>query len=202
MDDSETPPQEKKFDEEKKEEHTIPSREDDVVFEDEDASQKDALKRLREKLNTCLSERQEYLDGWQRARADFVNARRVEEESRSRQAEETQEDLLKAILPTLDSFERAMGDAKGWQSAPDSWRTGVEQIYEQLLAILKQYEVCSFDSLGEVFDPHAHEPIAMTRAESAQTHNKVVEVFEKGYRRGEKILRPARVVVSVFEPSE
>src|SRR3989344_1514768 len=98
MDESKTPSQKKKFDEEKKEEHTIPSSEDDVVFEDEDAHSADALKRLREKLHVCLAERQEYLDGWQRARADFVNARRAEEESRSRSTEEAQEDLLRAIL--------------------------------------------------------------------------------------------------------
>ena len=85
---------------------------DDSVVAEESAAE--AIRKLREKLNVCQSERREYLEGWQRAKADYVNTRREEEAARARFLKFSREDAIKDILPGLDSFHSAFGDQAAW----------------------------------------------------------------------------------------
>ena len=167
----------------------------EVVPEDEADAGPAALRALREKLNACLSEKQEYLAGWQRAKADYVNARKAEGERAEHRANAERLRVLASVLAALDSFEMALGDRETWEKVDTAWRTGIERIYNQLTGVLAEHGVEPFGEIGEPFDPRHHEPVTTVPAVDAVADNTVARVIQRGYRAGESILRPARVTV-------
>lgn len=167
-----------------------------VTIEEEDDGGEQKITKLRKKLKQCEAERQEYLAGWQRAKADIMNERAQHKQELDKTAERAKGSVVEALLPALDSFEMAFADTETWERADEQWRTGVEQIYQQLLAALKQVGVTPVRPLGEPFDPTYHESAAVVPAEAPEQDNTVVEVLQTGYRMGERVIRPARVHVA------
>ncbi len=162
------------------------------------AGTKDTVKDLREKLKKALAEKQEYLEGWQRSKADFVNARKREEESRAELVKFANEDLIFELLPALDSFTMAFANKEAWEKADKNWRQGVEYIYAQLMSALERSGLKSFDPKGEKLDPFKHTAISTVPvADQAQEHT-VVEVVQKGYTLRDKVIRPAQVKVGEY----
>lgn len=169
---------------------------EDIVPEVEAEAGPGALRTLREKLNACLAEKQEYLAGWQRAKADYVNARKGEVERIEFRVAEERLRVLSSVLAALDSFEVAIGGEESWGKVDAVWRTGVERIYEQLRGILGEYGVEPFGETGEVFDPRRHEPVTTVQTGDASLDNTVAQVIQRGYAtRDGETLRPARVTV-------
>lgn len=170
---------------------------DDVDFEPEDelggiAAAKAKLKKMRDELALAKKERQEYLDGWQRCKADSINARRDALQATERTALSEREKLVEALLPALDSFDMAMkGDS--WQAVDASWRSGMEGIHAQLLACLQNAGVTYFGAAGDTFDVMQHE--ALQEIEGDGKSGTVARVIRRGWRLGERILRPAQVVL-------
>ncbi|MFH1375190.1 MAG: nucleotide exchange factor GrpE, partial [Patescibacteria group bacterium] len=113
---------------------------EEIVIEDENTSLDLNLKKLREKLKKCMSEKEEYLAGWQRARADFINARKEEEERRIELIKFSEADIIKDTLPVLDSFENAFKN-ENWQKLDKTWQDGIKLLYNQLLDILKKHNI-------------------------------------------------------------
>jgi molecular chaperone GrpE len=172
---------------------------DDMVPEDGEGNIQDKVKQLQEKLKKALAEKQAYLDGWQRAKADFVNARKREEESRKEVVKYATEDLVMQLTSVLDSFTMAFANKGAWERVDKNWRVGVEYIYSQLLGVLTQNGFSEFSPMGEPFDPvkhHAVESIAVS--DKAQDH-KVIEVLQKGYILNGKIIRPASVKIGEYK---
>jgi molecular chaperone GrpE len=158
-------------------------------------SQKDIVKDLREKLKRAIAEKQEYMDGWQRTKADFVNARKRDEEARKEQVKFATEDLVGQLTSVLDSFTMAFSNKDAWEKVDKNWRMGVEYIYSQFKSVLEQNGFSEFNPVGEKFDPmkhHAIETVEVT--DPAQAHT-VVEVIQKGYSLNGKIIRPASVKI-------
>lgn len=171
---------------------------DDVVVDEEaELSPSEALKSLRSKLKKAVEEKQAYLTGWQKDKAEFVNARRRDEESKSEYMKFASQKVIEDILPVLDSFDMAMSNKTAWESVSKEWRTGVEGIYQQLQTILSKYEVTAFGQIGDVFDPNLHHSIATVPAEDKAKDHTVAEILQKGYKIKDKVLRPA--LVKVFE---
>lgn len=169
--------------------------EDDVRFEsveDEEAPGL-ALKKLREKLRACETEKKEYLDGWQRARADFANARKEEELRRGDLIKFASEGLVEDILPVLDSFSMAFGNKEVWEKVDANWRKGVEYIYTQLFSVLESRGLSEIGKLGEKIDPRDHVVIEGVSVERDEQVDMVVQVIQKGYRLHNKVIRPAKV---------
>lgn len=96
---------------------------DDVVF-DEDAELGDnqVVKKLREKLKTAVEEKQTYLDGWQRDKAEFMNARKRDEEAKQEFLKFSKINVIEDILPVIDSFDMAMANKASWESISEEWR--------------------------------------------------------------------------------
>src|SRR5581483_10539477 len=94
---------------------------EDVVMEEELEPQ-DQLKKLREKLKKCVEEKQEYLDGWQRERAQLANLRKQEEKERKEFIKFANENLLSDLLPVLDSFHMAFANKEAWEKVDKNWR--------------------------------------------------------------------------------
>ncbi len=168
----------------------------DVDFEPEDelgsvGAIKAKLAKLKEELEVIKKERAEYLDGWQRCKADMVNSRRDADEARARAFEVGRENFILSLLPALDSFDMAMqGDA--WQKVDATWRIGVESIKTQIENVLVENNVSAFGAVGDKFDPSLHEPIQEEQGGEAHIISKV---FRRGYKAKNRILRPAQVAV-------
>lgn len=167
---------------------------DDVTIEEEDIertlggrSKKDA-----DKLKRLESEKQEYLDGWQRARAEMTNLKKQHADERAMFTSLGKQSLLEELLPMLDNFDAAFADKSAWEQVPESWRIGVEYIQKQFVETLENNGVVRFGSVGDEFDATAYEPVEVIEGEEA---NKVIEVLQSGYKIKDKVIRPARVKI-------
>lgn len=155
-------------------------------------------KKLREQLKACQSERQEYLAGWQRAKADLINRNKQFEEERRKILDFASEDLIHELLSVLDSFSMAFSNKDSWESVDATWRSGVEHIYSQLRNIMKSHGVEEEDPLGEQFDPNEHESVGTEPTDEEGKDGTIAAVIQKGYRLKGKQIRPARVRVYEF----
>lgn len=176
---------------------------DDVVFE-EDAENSFAggagqMKRLRDQLKECQKEKQEYLDGWQRARADLQNLKKEQAGEREKMIKFAQEDLLYELLSVTDSFTMAFADKEAWEKVDTNWRTGVEYIYAQLKGVLERKGITEIAPLDQKFDPGEHTSIEAISTDDAGKDETIVEVVQNGYRLNGKVIRPARVKVAQYK---
>ena len=168
---------------------------DDVQFENEDenANALATQKKLREKLRACEAEKKEYLDGWQRMRADFANARKEEDIRRGELVKFASEGLVEDVLPVLDSFTMAFGNKEAWGKVDENWRRGVEYIYAQLFSVLEARGLSEIGAVGEKLDPRLHIAMEIIETDDKNKEDTVSEVIQKGYRLHSKVIRPAKV---------
>jgi molecular chaperone GrpE len=159
------------------------------------ADQNEPKKELTE-LEKALNERDEYLAGWQRAKADFSNAKKRWEEEIKSYRTVANEGLIEELLPVLQSFEMAFSNKEAWEKADKNWRSGVEYIYGQLRGVIEQNGVKELNPIGEKFDPAIHEAMKYEPVEDKSKFGTVISVIEKGYILGSKLIRPAKVVVA------
>lgn len=134
-----------------------------------------------------------------RLRADFDNFRKRTQRERNELFLFANESLFLEMLPVIDHFEMGLKSAKDHQT-DDSVTDGFQMVYNQLLDVLKKFNVTPIDAIGETFDPHRHE--ALTHMPSDKPAETVVEQVRRGYMLGEKLLRAAQVVVSSGTPGE
>lgn len=171
---------------------------DDVEIEEEDTDAKAIVAKLRDRLKKCHEEKQEYLSGWQRTQADFVNARKRNETQQKEYIAFAAENLLRELLPIADSFEMAFSHRESWEKTAPEWRAGIEQIYAKLQSFMARNRVVPFDPVGELFNPREHISVSSLPVDKKEDDHRVVSVAQKGYALAEKILRPAQVVVGEY----
>ncbi len=145
-------------------------------------------------LDRARKEAAENRDRWMRAVAELENYKKRTLQEKSRLLKYKNEELLRDLLPIVDNMERALGhcDVAG---KCDPLTEGVSMIAGMFRDTLSRYGVTEIKSLGEPFNPHVHEALARIPLED-RPPNTVVEVLEKGYLYQERLLRPAKVVVS------
>ena len=167
---------------------------DDSVVAEESAAE--TVKKLRTELKTAKQERDEYLAGWQRAKADYTNQTREHSKSRQEFGAYADEAFFEDLLPVLESFGMAFSNKEAWEKAPKDWRTGVEYIHTQLIEALKNHHITEYEpKIGDTLDPRIHAPVGTVSVDDESKDHTVVEVIKKGYRKGDKILRPADVKI-------
>lgn len=167
--------------------------------EDGEEDLKKTLKKLRADLKQCQREKEEYLAGWQKERAEFANYRKGEDERKAMLKDLMQEKILNRFLTVMDSFNMAFANREAWEKVDENWRRGVEYIYDQMNAIFEEYGVRPIGAEGEVFDPSIHESVELAPTDKKELDHTVSNVIQKGYRMGEKVLRPARVKVYEYK---
>lgn len=146
---------------------------------------------LEKKLEECEKEKNEYLNGWKRAKADFINYKKEERERFENFLIAQQSVLMSELLAVLDSFDLGLVMSKGDLIE----KKGVELIRNQLEGVLRKNGVVRIKtSVGDRFDLSKHE--ALEEIESELPEGTVVEVVEKGYMLHDKVLRPVKVKVS------
>lgn len=135
----------------------------------------------------------ENLAGWQRARADFMNYKKDQEKVFADFRCFANEDIIMKLLPTVDSFDLATRHLP--EELKDSdWVKGVMCIKGMFESFLKEIGIAEIVSVGERFDPNIFEAIAEEESEGEE--GMVIEELQKGYRLGEKVIRPAKVKIS------
>jgi molecular chaperone GrpE len=137
-------------------------------------------------------ERDEYLDSLRRLKAEFDNFRKRTESERAAQSARAGESLVKELLPVLDDLERALVAAEEHEEA--KLEDGVRLVHRALADVLARTGLAEIETDG-AFDPHVHEALLAQPVEGAE-QGSIVQVLQKGYRLGDRVLRPARVVVA------
>jgi molecular chaperone GrpE len=137
-------------------------------------------------------ERDEYLDSLRRLKAEFDNFRKRTESERAAQSARAGESLVKELLPVLDDLERALVAAEEHEEA--KLEDGVRLVHRALADVLARTGLAEIETDG-AFDPHVHEALLAQPVEGAEPGS-IVQVLQKGYRLGDRVLRPARVVVA------
>ena len=167
---------------------------DDIVFEDENINDTQIVKKLRDRLRKCEAEKKEYLDGWQRTKADLLNVNKDIANKVSRAGSAGKETLASELLPVLDSFDMAF-KGEAWNNVDDVWQKGIEYIHTQLLDVLASHGVEQFGKVGDIFDPNIHEATAEKEG-TDHAPQTITEILQSGYKTKEAIIRPARVIVA------
>ncbi|KKW21251.1 MAG: Protein GrpE [Parcubacteria group bacterium GW2011_GWA1_51_12] len=167
-----------------------------IEEKDDDAAGTDPaerVKKLKEKLKHCEAEKKEYLDGWQRAKADLVNSRRDEERRLASWRTRLENEVILKFLSVADSFDLALDGRHSEHVSPEAEK-GFSLIRSQLAEALRELGVSPIEALGAQFDHNLHE--AIDEVESDARDGTVAEELQKGYMRNGELLRPARVKVS------
>lgn len=152
-------------------------------------------KKLKEQLKTCQQEKQEYLDGWQRSKAELINKKKEFEEEKQQIIKRANKNLLEDLSGVLDSFSLAFANKESWEKVDEGWRKGVEYIYSQLMQTLKEYDLDEINpNPGEEFDPKYHESLETVPGKE-EDDGKIASVIRKGYLLETIVLRPAHVRV-------
>jgi molecular chaperone GrpE len=146
---------------------------------------------LEEQLAALEAERDEHLNDLKRVAAEFENYRKRVLRDQESLVARAHERLVKELLPVLDDLERALAAAEEHEEA--TLEEGVRLVHRELADALAREGLAEIETNG-VFDPHVHE--ALLSQPSDQDEGFVLEVVQKGYRLGDRVLRPARVVVA------
>jgi molecular chaperone GrpE len=154
------------------------------------------LESLRAAADEAEAKRVEYLHDLKRLAAEFENYRKRVARDQEALVARAHERLVKDLLPVLDDLERALVAASDHQEA--QLEDGVRLVHRELASVLAREGLAEIDTEGR-FDPHVHE--ALLAQPSEQEEGSVIEVVQKGYRLGDRVLRPARVVVAAPAPA-
>jgi molecular chaperone GrpE len=146
---------------------------------------------LEERVAALETERDERLDDLKRLAAEFENYRKRVARDQESLVARAHERLVKELLPVLDDLERALEAAR--DSGTRSVEEGVRLVHRELVSALAREGLAEIDTNGH-FDPHVHE--ALLSQPSAAEEGSVIEVVQKGYKLGDHVVRPARVVVA------
>ena len=170
---------------------------DDSVIAEENAAE--TIKNLRERLKKTETDKQEYLTGWQRAKADLINARKRDEEDRKDFIKFANEQVIGDLIAVFDSFDMAMNNREVWEKADKNWRTGVEYIYSQLKKTLADYGLKELNPINEAYDHARHEAISHESVADEKLDNKILQVIQRGYSLNGKTIKVPKVKVGEWK---
>lgn len=162
-------------------ENNIEPKEEEL---EESGSSEEALEIERAKA-------EKYLSNWQRSEADFNNYKKRIEQERSEIARFANLSLILNLLPVLDDFERAFNTGGTDKQSQATWADGINLIFRKFQAILEAQGISEIKAMGQQFDPSIHEAVGQAEGEEG----KIIEEMQKGYMLGDRLIRPAMVVV-------
>jgi molecular chaperone GrpE len=152
------------------------------------------LESLRAELDDATTKAEEYLDLLRRTRADFANYRRRVDEERAQQIRNANVEFILKLLPILDDFERALASANP-KELETGWAKGVQIIERNLRSLLASEDVHRIEVQGAQFDPREHEAVTYQPTTDAE-EGTILHMVRPGYRKGDRVIRPAQVVVA------
>lgn len=154
----------------------------------------DDLETLRSELAEIEQKADEYLRLAQRTQADFINYRRRVEDERAQQTREANIAYIQRLLPVLDDFERALANAAP-EELESNWGKGIQLVERNVRGLLAADEVQRIAAEGAEFNPREHEGVGrQPSADVPEGH--VLYVVRQGYRKGDRVIRPAQVIIA------
>lgn len=172
--------------------------EDDIISEDESENPKNAIKKLKDELKQVKQEKLELLTNWQKDKADFINARKRDEETKADVIKFSNQILINDLLPIIDGYEQARQQPT-WTSVDEAWRKGIESIIDKIYATLQKNGVESYGTVGDQFDPKIYEALGQEITTEKDKDHTVSVIMQKGYKLHDKVIRVALVKVYHFE---
>jgi len=180
------------------------TNEEDIIIEEEyneDSQVGDKYEKkihsLKEKLESCQKDKEEYLQGWQRAQADFINHKKQNDSIFTQAKESATIDMVESLLPILDAFDMAL--AGNFDESFKKWLTGFEYVHLQFKKVLEEQGIEEQNPVDQPFSPELHEAIQEVPTDDESKDHKVAQVILKGYRTPKRIIRAAQVKVYKFE---
>lgn len=164
------------------------------TLEDNEIPVEEKLDLLKAAWESSEAKAAEYLDGWQRAKAEFLNYKKRVNRDREQYNKDAVGRVVKDYLPIVDDLERALKDRPS-NGDYASWADGIELIYRKLVTTLENDGVVPMKADGEMFDPNQHEAVVEIKSEDHES-GQIVEVLQTGYFIGDRVLRPARVCIA------
>lgn len=152
------------------------------------------VQNLQQELADAQQKANEYLDGWQRARAEFANYKKRVERDQAQAQQTASGAILKRYLPIVDDTERALKN-RPQDGEGALWAQGIELVYRKMLTLLESEGVKPMQAEGAPFDPNLHEAVMMEDSDQYES-GQVTAVLQQGYILGDRVLRPAMVRVA------
>jgi molecular chaperone GrpE len=177
---------------------------DDISFvdstEDGDAlPSKDIVKKLREENKSLRKEKEEYLTGWQRAKADYINLQKELDGVRISSGIFAKESMAEKLFPALDSFDMAISDKIHWEKIDKDWQNGILSIQQQLFSGLEKSDIEKIDEVSIPFDPNLHQSISLLETDDEKKDHTVANILQSGYKIGDRVIRPAKVIIYEYK---
>jgi molecular chaperone GrpE len=166
-------------------------REIDDSLESSGTSEEESLEEQVKRLHT---EADEYLDGWQRARAEFANFKKRTQRENEHSRERIAGEIITHFLGVKDDIERALSRVPETDDFQE-WILGIELIHQKLQALFDAEGVELIDAEGERFDPNFHEAVSFEESDDHE-EGVIIDITQPGYKIGERVLRPAMVRVA------
>jgi molecular chaperone GrpE len=159
-----------------------------------DEEELDEVSILQRELDETHLKMDEYLDGWQRSRAEFANYKKRIDREQAQIYQTVSGNIIKRYLGIVDDLERALKNRpQDGQGAV--WAEGIDLIYQKFLSVLESEGVKPMEADGQPFDPNLHEAISLEESDHHKS-GEVIEVTQQGYVQGDRVLRPAAVRVA------
>jgi len=154
-----------------------------------------AVAKLQAQIDALTAEKASLYDKLLRRQAEFENYRKRVERERGELYQHGRDDVLLQFLPVVDNFERALSSLETSEGDAEALLHGVELIHKQFKDALSKLGLEAVEAVGQTFDPHVHEAVTM-EATDKHKENTVIQEFQRGYRIGDRLLRPAKVKVA------
>jgi molecular chaperone GrpE len=148
-----------------------------------------------------MPEAEMYKDRWMRLAAEFENYKKRTAREFQALIKSASEDVIRDLLPILDGVGRALAHREDGQEETEGYQEGVAMLMEQFPKVLKNRNLKEIETVGQPFDPNIHEALMQMVSDTIQAGH-VADVVERGYSLGDKVLRPAKVVVSQGKAEE
>jgi molecular chaperone GrpE len=159
------------------------------------------MPEAEDELTLAQKDAEMYKDRWMRLAAEFENYKKRTAREFEALIQSASEDVIRDLLPILDGVARALAHRESGQAETEGYQEGVAMLMEQLPKVLKNRNLKEIETVGQPFDPNVHEAL-MQMASDTVAAGHVVDVVENGYTLGDKVLRPAKVVVSQGKAEE
>jgi molecular chaperone GrpE len=156
-----------------------------------------AVQEALARIAKAEGERDEHLDRLRRMAADFDNYKKRQAREREQVLAQANERLVTNLLPVFDDLERALEAFEG--NDPEQIREGIALVHRALHTVLEREGISEINPDGERFDPHQHEALT-TQVVPGTDEGTVVQVIQRGFRLGDRVVRPARVIVAAADP--
>jgi molecular chaperone GrpE len=160
-----------------------------------DEPRQDPIAQLQAQIDALAAEKASLYDKLLRRQAEFENYRKRVERERGELYQHGRDDVLLQFLPVVDNFERALSSLETSEGDAEALRHGVELIHKQFKDALSKFGLEAVEAVGQTFDPHVHEAVT-TEVTDKHKENTVIQEFQRGYRIGDRLLRPAKVKVA------